>query len=92
MKQYLEAYLIRDNKRVLDLPTEEILVALEQLRLTSIAQERSMFSDKTAVYQFFQAVKLAMRAAEHGCRGNIYEASGLTYYCIGAKSTIELEP
>ena len=62
MKQDLVAYLVRDNARVSDLPTEEIRVALDQLMQASITQERSMVSDKSAVSQFLQAVKLAMRA------------------------------
>ena len=62
MKQELVAYLVRDNARVSDLPTEEIRVALDQLMQASITQEQSMVSDKAAVSQFLQAVKLAMRA------------------------------
>lgn len=68
MKQELVAYLIRDNERVSDMPTDEILVALDQLMQASITQEQSRSSDNAAVYKFLQAVKLAMRASKDVCQ------------------------
>jgi hypothetical protein len=50
------------------MPTDEILVALDQLMQASITQEQSMSSDNTAVYKFLQAVKLAMRASKDVCQ------------------------
>jgi hypothetical protein len=79
MKQELVAYLIRDKERVSEMPTEEILFALDQLRQASTIQEQSISSDKAAVSQFLQAVKLAMRAAKDGSQVQSCEASRFTY-------------
>ena len=68
MKQELAAYLIRDNERVWDMPTDELLVALDQLMQANITQEQSMSSNKAAVYEFLQTVKLAMRTPEAVCQ------------------------
>jgi hypothetical protein len=68
MKQVLVAYLIRDNERVWDMPTDELLVALDQLMQANITQEQSMSSNKAAVYEFLQTVKLAMRTPEDVCQ------------------------
>jgi hypothetical protein len=68
MKQELVAYLIRDNERVSDMPTDEILVALDQLMQASIKEEQSRSSDNAAVYKFLHAVKLAMRASKDVCQ------------------------
>jgi hypothetical protein len=68
MKQELVAYLIRDNERVWDMPTDGLLVALDQLMQANITQEQSMSSGKAAVYEFLQTVKLAMRTPEDVCQ------------------------
>ncbi len=38
MKQELVAYLMRDNERVSDMPTDELVVALDQLMQASATQ------------------------------------------------------
>ena len=63
MKQELVAYLIRDNERVWDMPTDGLLVALDQLMQANITQEQSMSSNKAAVYEFLQALKRAMQTS-----------------------------
>jgi len=63
MKQQLVAYLICDNERVSDMRTDELRVALERLMQASTRQQ-NMPSDNAAVYDFLQAVKLAMRASK----------------------------
>ena len=68
MKQELIAYLIRDNEQVLDMPTDGLLVVLDQLMQANITQEGSMSSNKAAVYEFLQTVKLAMRTPEAVCQ------------------------
>jgi hypothetical protein len=85
MKQELVAYLIHDKEQVSEIPTEKILVALDQLRQASILQEQSISSDKVSVYQFLQAVKLAMRAAKDGSQVQSCEASRLTYDGVGGE-------
>ena len=63
MNQELFAYLVRGDGRVSDMPTDELLVALDQLMQGSTAQGQSMSSDKAAVYEFLQALKQAMRTS-----------------------------
>ena len=63
MKQELSAYVIRDNGRVSDVPTDELVVALDHLMQGSAAEGQSMSSDKAAVYEFLQALKRAMRTS-----------------------------
>ena len=46
------------------MPTDGLLVALDQLMQANITQEQSMSSGKAAVYEFLQTVKLAMRTPE----------------------------
>ena len=64
MKQELTAYFIRDNERVSDMPTDELLVALDQLMQANITQEQSMSCSIAAVYEFLQTMKLAMQTPE----------------------------
>ena len=68
MKQELIAYLIRDNEQVLDMPTDGLLVALDQLMQANITQEQSMSSNIAAVYEFLQTMKLAMRTPKDVCQ------------------------
>ena len=68
MKHKLVAYLMRDNGQVSDMPTDELVVALDQLMQANITQEQSMSSNKAAVYEFLQTVKLAMRTPEDVCQ------------------------
>ena len=68
MKQELSAYLIRDNEQVLDMPTDGLLVALDQLLQANSTQEQSMSSNRAAVYEFLQTVKLAMRTPKDVCK------------------------
>ena len=63
MKQELSAYVIRDDGRVSDMPTDELVVALDHLMQRSTAQGQSMSADKAAVYEFLQALKRAMRTS-----------------------------
>lgn len=70
MKQELCAYLIRDDGRVSDMPTDELLGALDQVKRGSTVQGQNMSSDKEAVYAFLQALKRTMRASK-----DVYQAS-----------------
>jgi hypothetical protein len=63
MKQELSAYIIRDNGQVLDVPTDELVVALDYVMQANTAQGQSISSDKAAVYEFLQALKRAMRTS-----------------------------
>ena len=64
MKHKLVAYLMRDNGQVSDMPTEELVVALDQLMQASTAQGQGMSSDIVAGYEFLQTVKLAMQTSK----------------------------
>ncbi|TMF43921.1 MAG: hypothetical protein E6I32_15865 [Chloroflexi bacterium] len=64
MHQKLFAYLMRDDGRVLELPTDELLVALDQLRQASTVQGQNNYSDKATVYEFLQTVKRTMRTSK----------------------------
>ena len=64
MKQELVAYLMRDNERVSDMPTDELVVALDQLMQASATQGQGMSSDIVASYEFLQTVKLAMQTSK----------------------------
>jgi len=68
MKQELVAYLIQDNERVSDMPTDELLVALDQLMQASTTQGQSLSSAIAAGYEFLQTVKLAMRTSKDVCQ------------------------
>ncbi len=65
MKQGLSAYVIRDDGQVSDVPTDELVVALDHLMQRSTAQGQSMSADKSAVYEFLQALKQAMRTSKN---------------------------
>ena len=68
MKQELSAYVIRDDGQVSSVPTDELVVALDHLMQGSTTQGQSMSSNKAAVYEFLQTVKLAMRTPEDVCQ------------------------
>jgi hypothetical protein len=70
MHQELCAYLIRDDGRVLELPTAELLVALDQLEQASSVQRQSNTSDKVTVHEFLQAVKWIMRRSRQDCQAS----------------------
>jgi hypothetical protein len=61
MKQELFAYLIGGDGQVSDMPTDELLVALDHLLQRSTPQEQSLSCDRAATYEFLQTVKRAMR-------------------------------
>lgn len=61
MHQELDAYLVRDDGRVSELPTNELLVALDKLRQASSFQGQSNASDKLAGSEFLQTVRWIMR-------------------------------
>ena len=61
MKQELVAYLFRSDVHVSEMPTDELLSSIEQLRQASIAQEPNASVDNVAVSAFLQTVKRAMR-------------------------------
>ena len=63
MHQKLFAYLMRDDGRVLELPTDELLVALDQVTRGSSTQEQNISSDKEAIYEFLQTLKRTMRTS-----------------------------
>src|SRR6266516_2969248 len=75
MNQELCAYLIRSGRQVSEMPTDELLDALEQLRQASTAQEQSGASDKAAAYAFLQTLKRVMRISRDGCQAEPFEAS-----------------
>jgi len=68
MNQELFAYLIRDDGQVSDMPTDELVVAFDQLMQASTAQGQGMSSDIVAGYEFLQTVKLAMRTSKDACQ------------------------
>ena len=68
MKQELVAYLMRDNERVSDMPTDELVVALDQLMQASATQGQGMSSGSVAGYEFLQTVKRAMRTSKDVCQ------------------------
>ena len=76
MHQKLFAYLMRDDGRVLELPTDELLVALDQLRQASTVQGQNNYSDKATVYEFLQTVKRTMRTSRED-----YQTSGKEKEC-----------
>ena len=61
MKQELCAYLIRGDGRVSEMPTDELMVAIDHLMQGGVAQGQSISSDKAAVYEFLQTLKQTMR-------------------------------
>jgi len=64
MKQQLVAYLIQGNGEVSDMPTDELLVALNQMVQGSTLEGQSMPSDNAGAYGFLQALKRAMQTAK----------------------------
>ncbi len=75
MNQELSVYLIGSDRQVSEMPTDELLDALEQLRQASTAQEQSGSCDKAAVYAFLQTLKRVMRTSRDGCQAEPFEAS-----------------
>jgi hypothetical protein len=75
MNQELFAYLIGSGGQVSEMPTDELLDALEQLRQASTVQEQSGFSDNAAFYAFLQTLKRVMRTSWDGCQAEPFEAS-----------------
>ncbi len=75
MNQELCAYLIRGDGRVSEMPTDELLVALEQVRQASTPQEQSGSSNKAVVFAFLQTLKRVMRTSRDGWQAEPFEAS-----------------
>lgn len=69
MKQELVAYLIRDNEQVSDMPTDGLLVALDQLMQASTTQGQGLSFDIVAGYEFLQTLKQAMRISKDASQG-----------------------
>ena len=63
MNQQLYAYLIRNDGRVWELPTDELLGALDQLGQISTLQDQSNSSGTATVHEFLQKVKRIMRTS-----------------------------
>ncbi len=61
MKHELTAYLVRGDGQVSAIPTEGILVALDQVTRVSEAQGQSLPSTQAAVYGVLQAIRQGMR-------------------------------
>jgi len=61
VKQELVAYLFRSDGHVSEMPTDELLSDLEQLRQAVIANEPNASADTVAVSAFLQMVKRTMR-------------------------------
>ena len=76
MKQKLVAYLMRDNGQVLATPTDELVVALDQLMQASTAQVQRMSSDIVAGHEFLQTVKLAMRTSK-SAGSNLHDVASI---------------
>ena len=66
MKQELVAYLFQSNGQVSEMPTDELLGRLEQLRQVGSAQEQSTPADNVAVYAFLDTLRQAMRTCKAG--------------------------
>ena len=63
MNQELYVYLIRNDGRVWELPTDELQGALDQLRQTSTIQGQSNSCGTATVHEFLQIVKRIMRTS-----------------------------
>jgi hypothetical protein len=63
MKQELCAYLVRGDRCVSQMPTDELLVALDHLLQAGIAQGQSISCDKAAVHEFLQTLKRTMQTS-----------------------------
>jgi hypothetical protein len=63
MKYELAAYLIHDDGEVSDMPTGELLVAIDHLMQAGISQGQSLSSDKAVVYEFLQTLKRTMQTS-----------------------------
>ena len=61
MNQELVAYLFRSDGHVSEMPADELLSSLEQLRQAGIAQEPNASAEDVAVSAFLQTVKRTMR-------------------------------
>ncbi len=70
MHQELCAYLIRDDGRVFELPTNELLIALDKLRQASNIQGQSNVSEKVAVRDFLHTVKWMMQRSRLDCQAS----------------------
>jgi len=60
MKQEFGAYLVRGDGHISQMPTDELLVALDRLRQAEIAQGQSRPSDRAAIHEFLQTLKQTM--------------------------------
>jgi len=63
MNQELCAYLIRNGGRAWELPTDELLGALDQLRQASTLQGQSKSSGSATAHEFLQTVRRIMRTS-----------------------------
>ena len=63
MNQELCAYLIRNDGRVWELPTDELLGALDQLEQISTLQGQNNSSGAATVHEFLQTVRRIMRTS-----------------------------
>jgi hypothetical protein len=70
MKQELVAYLFQSDGQVSEMPTDELLGSLEQLRQAGIAQEQSTSADNLAIYAFLQTLKQTMHTCRTGAERN----------------------
>jgi len=57
------------------MPTDELLVAFEQVRQASTPQEQSGSSNKAVVFAFLQTLKRVMRTSRDGWQAEPFEAS-----------------
>ena len=64
MKRQLEAYLIRSNGQVSAMPTDELLVVLQQVAPGSALEGLSVPSNNADIYMFLQALKRAMHMSK----------------------------
>jgi hypothetical protein len=64
MKHQLVAYLIQGDGEVSEMPTDELLVALDDMAQESTLVGQSRPSENAGVYQFLQALKRAMQTAK----------------------------
>jgi hypothetical protein len=61
MKQKLVAYLFQSDGHVIEMPTDELLGKLEQIKQTAVAEKQNTSPDKVAFSMFLQTLKWTMQ-------------------------------
>jgi hypothetical protein len=63
MKQELFAYLVGSDGHISEVPTDELLAPLEQLRQVGMTHGQNTSSEEATVYTFLQVLKQAIRTS-----------------------------